>query len=120
MGEPGSMQDARERLEEERADVVARLAGLRKDFAAIIGSADSTTGDDEHDPEGTTIGFERAQAEALLEQAQEHLAAIDAALKRVAAGTYGRCTTCGNEIAPARLEALPEAALCITCASRRR
>ena len=42
---------------------------------------------------------------------------IDAALARLDAGTYGRCTRCGGQIAPARLEVLPHAAACIECQS---
>lgn len=42
---------------------------------------------------------------------------ITAALNRVAKGTYGRCTRCGRQIAPARLEVLPYAAACIECQS---
>ena len=106
------------RLAAEREETLRRIAALRGDVDAIVGSASSTTGDDEHDPEGATIGFERAQAMALLDQAQEHLAAIDAACERVADGSYGRCLECGGNIATARLEARPEAARCIACASR--
>ena len=40
---------------------------------------------------------------------------IAAALNRLSAGTYGRCTRCGGQIAPARLEVLPHAAACIEC-----
>jgi hypothetical protein len=42
---------------------------------------------------------------------------ITAALNRIAQGTYGRCTRCGEQIAPARLEVLPHAATCIECQS---
>ena len=42
---------------------------------------------------------------------------ITAALNRLDAGTYGRCTRCGGQIAPARLEVLPHAAACIECQS---
>jgi RNA polymerase-binding transcription factor DksA len=107
-----------EQLAAQREDTVRRIAALRADVATIVDSASSTTGDDEHDPEGATIGFERAQAMALLAQAENQLAAIDAALDRVALGTYGRCVSCGQPIAPARLEARPEAAQCIACATR--
>jgi RNA polymerase-binding transcription factor DksA len=43
-------------------------------------------------------------------------ASIDRALERIAKGTYGECVRCGSQIAPARLDARPEAALCIDCA----
>ncbi len=108
----------RERLESEREDTLARIAALGRDVDAIVDSASSTTGDDEHDPEGATIGFERAQAMALLAQARDQLAAIDAALGRVDQGTYGTCVSCGRPIPPARLAARPEATQCVQCASR--
>lgn len=40
---------------------------------------------------------------------------ITAALNRITQGTYGRCTRCGEQIAPARLDVLPAAATCIEC-----
>lgn len=43
------------------------------------------------------------------------LMAIDAAMERIENGTYGECMTCGEEIDPARLRALPEATRCIAC-----
>jgi DnaK suppressor protein len=46
------------------------------------------------------------------------VAQISAALNRLDAGTYGRCTRCGARIAPARLEVVPHAAACIDCQSR--
>lgn len=45
------------------------------------------------------------------------IAQITAALNRIAQGTYGQCTRCGGQIAPARLEVLPHAAACIECQS---
>jgi RNA polymerase-binding transcription factor DksA len=93
------------------------VAALRRELGDVIASASSTTGDDEHDPEGATIGFERAQAQALLDQAVAALADLDAALARRAAGTYGTCIACGQPIAPERLEARPGASRCIACES---
>lgn len=56
--------------------------------------------------------------DALGNDARDDLVRIDAALQRIAAGTYGTCTTCGEAIAAARLEAYPFAARCIDCASK--
>jgi DnaK suppressor protein len=89
-------------------------------LADVLDSASSTTGDDEHDPEGATIGFERAQAQALLDQAVAGLAEIDAAVAREAAGTYGRCLDCGRPIGAERLAARPAASRCVGCESSRR
>jgi RNA polymerase-binding transcription factor DksA len=93
---------------------------LRRELDDVIASASSTTGDDEHDPEGATIGFERAQAQALLDQALAQLTNIDAAVIRRAAGSYGICIDCGQPIAPERLEVLPAAERCVRCESARR
>jgi DnaK suppressor protein len=101
-----------------RAATQARIEALQADVDAIVGSASSTTGDDEHDPEGATIGFERAQALALLAQARHHLTEIDAALTRIADGSYGTCVVCGQPIAPERLAARPTATYCVRCAGR--
>lgn len=59
--------------------------------------------------------FEQQRDIALRDKARAQLAAVDAAVARIDAGTYGRCTSCGNPIAPGRLEAIPWAELCIDC-----
>lgn len=59
--------------------------------------------------------FEQQRDLALRDRAEQHLAAVEAALERIDEGTFGGCTNCGRPIAPERLEALPWAALCIDC-----
>jgi DnaK suppressor protein len=98
----------------------ARVAGLQRELADVIASASSTTGDDEHDPEGATIGFERAQAQALLDQAVAALAELDAALERYRAGAYGVCADCGRPIGDERLAARAAALRCIHCETAHR
>ncbi len=51
----------------------------------------------------------------LEEHDERLLAAIDEALERIDAGTYGICDNCGAQIAPDRLEAMPWTTLCIDC-----
>ncbi|MCF6377077.1 TraR/DksA family transcriptional regulator [Nocardioides KLBMP 9356] len=109
---------ARRRLAEEREVSLARLASLTGDHESIVAASLDTNADDEHDPEGATIAFERSQIGALIKQVRGHLAELDAALARVDAGTYGVCERCGAPIGAARLEALPAARLCIRCAGR--
>ena len=58
-------------------------------------------------------------AEAVERAAVEEIARINAALRRIDQGGYGRCLSCGGPIALARLQAMPSAALCISCASGR-
>ena len=108
---------SRERLEEERRRTVRRLAMLRGDYRGFVEASRDTNADDEHDPEGATIAFERSQVGALVREATDHLGEIDAALARLAAGTYGGCAVCGRPIPAARLEARPTATTCVPCAT---
>jgi DnaK suppressor protein len=103
-----------DRLLAERVTTQERLVRLREDFAGVVDASRDTNADDEHDPEGQTIAYERSQTGALIRQAEQHLAEIDAALERVAAGTYGICEVCAGPIAPARLEARPTARTCVS------
>lgn len=96
-----------------RADTVAQIDGLTAEFDAVVAASASSNADDEHDPEGTTIAFERQQLVALLDQARRRLVDVDAALQRVAAGEYGRCEVCGRPIGAGRLEVRPAARTCI-------
>lgn len=104
------------RLERQRAETVDRLAGLTASFDGIVAASRDSNADDEHDPEGATIAFERSQVAALIAQSRDQLDEIDAALIRVAAGSYGICERCGRKISEARLQARPVARHCIDCA----
>jgi DnaK suppressor protein len=107
------------RLEAERAEALERLASLTHDFEAVVAASLDSNADDEHDPEGATIAFERSQIGSLVRQAKQHLSEIDAALARLNTGTYGTCEDCGEAIGEARLEARPVASTCIKCAADR-
>ena len=99
-----------------RASTTAEADTLARDLTALFAASRDSNADDEHDPEGATVGFERAQLTALLAAARERIAEVDDALGRVAAGTYGTCERCGQPIARDRLAARPFARHCITCA----
>ena len=109
--------EARARLEDERARTTERLERLRGDFLGVVDASRDSNADDEHDPEGATIAFERAQLVAVLKQATADLDELDAAVRRLDEGTYGACERCGLPIDPARLEARPAARRCIGCAA---
>ena len=111
--------DIRAALVAQRAELAGQAAGLRADLAELVAASAGANADDEHDPEGATIAFERAQTASLLERTEARLAALEEALARVEAGDYGRCTRCGAPIGAERLAARPDASLCITCAGRR-
>jgi RNA polymerase-binding transcription factor DksA len=100
-----------------RADTLAQIEGLTREFEEVVAASRSSNADDEHDPEGATIAFERQQVAALLDQARARLADVDDALARAASGDYGRCADCGQPIAAERLAARPQARTCIDCAA---
>ena len=110
------MADPRELLLAERARAGQRVAALEREFAGIAEAASAGGTDDEHDPEGATLAFERQHTAALLERAREQVTAIDAALARLEAGRYGRCDRCGQPIGADRLAARPAALTCVRCA----
>jgi DnaK suppressor protein len=111
------MADPAEVLLAERARALRRVAALEREFAELAAAASAGGTDDEHDPEGATLAFERQHAAALLEQARDQQAAIEAALVRVREGRYGLCDRCGQPIGDDRLAARPAALTCIRCAA---
>ena len=109
------------RLETERVLIQDHLDELRRSLQELFDAAAGSNADDEHDPEGSTIAFERSQLKALIRQAEVHLDEIASARTRVGGGQYGLCERCGQPISAARLDARPVARTCIGCvASTRR
>jgi RNA polymerase-binding transcription factor DksA len=114
------LADSRAEMERQRTATQSRIAALRRSLDDIVDSADLANVDDEHDPEGATIAFERAQIASLLDQERRHLDALDAAAARMDAGTFGVCRECNRAIAAERLATLPAADRCAVCAGARR
>jgi RNA polymerase-binding protein DksA len=111
---------ARRMLLADERGTLDRRGALLRDIADVVAAASDVATDDEHDPEGATIAYERARVAALVEQADAHLGEIRAALERLAAGRYGTCERCGQPIGADRLDARPVARACIDCAGRTR
>ena len=117
------MTTASDFLSAQRRELLARREAYRSEAeqatAAAVELSDAVDGQDMADEdgfgEGDTVSVERDRLLVVASDAQARLAAIDAALGRVDAGTYGTCESCGNPIPEARLEALPEATLCVAC-----
>ena len=107
----------RDLLGAEREATVARISAMTSEFDEIVAAVAGSNGDDEHDPEGSTIAFERAQITALLHEARATLVEVDAALARLEDGSYWSCAHCGGPIAPERLAARPATRSCIDCAT---
>jgi len=103
-------------LASERARTETGIASLELELRSVVESADTSNIDDEHDPEGATIAFERARIQALIDHGRRHLDELDAAGARVAAGEDARCRVCGVIIPDERLAALPATGVCVNCA----
>lgn len=95
------------RLEAQLAELKTRLGRIEQDLAKPL-NADSSEQAVEMEDDASL------EVQGLMLRRQ--IASVDRALERIAAGTYGECVRCGGAITPARLEARPEAALCIDCA----
>jgi len=108
--------DPRSRLNELRTATIRRAASLVSSFDDIVEATSDVATDDEHDPEGHTIAWERQQIAALLDETRITLTDIEAAEQRLADGLYGTCITCGLVIAVERLDALPATPTCVNCA----
>lgn len=109
-----TVADIRKRLEAERAQLRAEIEALG--IENTNQSTDSGVGN--HLADDATELFLRERNIALRNNAQDLLAQVEAALRRLDEGTYGICQRCGQEISIERLEALPYATLCITCQSQ--
>ena len=64
------------------------------------------------------VTAERGEAEALANELQDSLEAVNQALQRIDQGTYGICEVCGQAISEARLEAMPAARRCMNDAAK--
>jgi DnaK suppressor protein len=104
--------DLRAFLEEEQVSLRQQLAEL--------GYGDNRgLAYDQNFADSSQVTAERGEAEALAKSLKETLTDVEHALVKLESGNYGVCESCGQAIAPARLEAKPAARTCINCASKR-
>jgi DnaK suppressor protein len=68
--------------------------------------------------DGTTEAITRITEVGVGSSLEQTADRVARAVQKLDEGTYGMCDSCGNPIAPARLEAVPESVLCIDCASK--
>ena len=103
-------------LGSERDLASARHKALSDELGAIVSSREGDNGDDEHDPEGSTVAFERERVAALRSQASAYLVELEQAEQGLARGDYGRCLSCQLPIGEERLQTLPTTQFCAACA----
>jgi RNA polymerase-binding transcription factor DksA len=106
----------RTRLEDERARLTHAVDFLAKENPGSVTDELGELaegGTDNHLGDTATAMFDRELDGGLEEGAQQTLAEIDSALRRIDEGTYGTCEVCGKPIAPERLAAIPWARRCI-------
>ena len=103
-------------LRRQRRDLERELGRQGDTLNAVRAARSGGDADDEHDPEGPTLSDEWSLRAGVHAELAAALAAIDAALLRIDAGSYGRCLRRGEAIGRERLEARPAAELCIECA----
>jgi DnaK suppressor protein len=101
--------------EQERTD--RQIASLEAIVAAIVEASELVSTDDEHDPEGATIAYERAQASALLRQARADRDALVVTRRQLELGQQVVCAVCGRDIGLERVAAVPTTSRCVRCAA---
>ena len=114
------VERVRQTLVTERERVTAAIEHLHHESPGSLEESlgELASGPDQHLGDVATETFDRELDAGLEENAEHVLAAIDAALARIDAGTYGTCERCGNPISEERLDAIPYATLCIDCQRR--
>jgi DnaK suppressor protein len=102
----------------------SRLEGMQKRLNEELEQLKSTVRPAEERREGSPFGkreeeatesFELEKRLTLEKRLREQLAEVEHALQKFEDGTYGKCDNCGQPIPPDRLEALPQASLCLNC-----
>ena len=107
---PDFVENARQTLETERQRVVLELSEEVEHPKVAHGAQTAAASE----------VSESQRGEQLRGREVTHLAAVEAALRRIEAGTFGQCVSCGKPIAPERLEAIPWANDCIDCHAKKR
>jgi len=112
------LASARKQLEAQLLRLNSELAGLEKSRELARQGKDEYAGYGNHVGEAATETFEAERDFVLIDKLESMRGQVNQALERLEDGTYGLCQTCGQPIAPERLEALPFAGQCVACKSK--
>ncbi|WP_404301955.1 TraR/DksA family transcriptional regulator [Alicycliphilus denitrificans] len=112
-------QQLRAQLEQRKEQLLQELDAIQRDTLGVAEAA----GRGDAEPAGSSRDQANSMAAGMVrdaEAARDHaeLVAVRAALERIAAGSYGECTDCGQSVGVPRLLAQPAAARCIACQSK--
>jgi DnaK suppressor protein len=111
------IQSVLEVVEAEQERTARQVASLEDIVAAIVEGSELTSTDDEHDPEGATIAYERAQASALLRRARADCDALVVTRRQLERRQRVICVVCRRDIDLERVAALPTTSRCVRCAA---
>jgi DnaK suppressor protein len=114
---PADAQSVLAIVRAEQLRTALQVESLEGVVASIVEASELTSTDDEHDPEGATIAYERAQAIALLRQAREDLDALAVTRGQLESARAVVCSVCGSTIDLERVAALPTTSRCVRCAA---
>ncbi len=111
------IQQLKQNLLEERKRLMDRIQGIDQGglHESMASSISELSLYDNHPGDVASEMFERSKDFSLRENAMLVVNAIDHALRKMEAGTYGRCDKCGGGISPERLQAVPYTTLCLGC-----
>jgi RNA polymerase-binding protein DksA len=108
------LEAVREKLQQQKQELLARAAKVRADITRSSGPLDKDFAEQVVQMENDAVLAGIGEATAA------ELAQINRALAQIEQGTYGICSQCGRPIGERRLQALPYSDRCITCAETAR
>jgi DnaK suppressor protein len=111
----GEHDSLRSRLESEKKTLMGELEQHRTNSALTDDRREGSPFGKREEEASESLELERRLA--LEKQILERMVEVEAALAKFADDSYGRCENCGKPVEPARLEALPQAKLCLSCKS---
>lgn len=108
------IEKCKQALEAQRDEIIAEQIAREKERLELVGQSDH--GDDADIADKAVTGN---LLDKISQGSELKMTMIERALERIMRGTYGKCLSCGTEIATKRLEVIPYAALCVSCQSKK-
>jgi RNA polymerase-binding transcription factor DksA len=103
-----------------REELESQRASLRRELGELGYGSEGGLSYDTNFADTSQVTAERGETETLVKTLTTDLADVERAIAKIDAGSYGSCESCHGEIVAARLEAMPAARYCISCAGKRR